>query len=112
MANDKLKIELEARKDGNGKTYYLGKLKIDATLNLKDGQVFLVFVSEPGCEQLQIGPMDVKADKDKKRKEPEITYKNKSQQEFKFTDSRKKIDELLDEQMVNDINLSDLNTLG
>jgi len=44
MASDKLKIDLEARKDANGKTYYLGKLKIDANISFKDGQVFLVFI--------------------------------------------------------------------
>lgn len=75
MASDKLKIDLEARKDANGKTYYIGKLKVDATLSFEKGQVFLVFCAEPGCEQLQIGPMD--SNEKSKRKEPEIigTYK-------------------------------------
>lgn len=58
MSNANLKIELTQRTDGNQRPYYVGKLKGDFTLNFKDGQAFLIFISEPGGEELQIAPMD------------------------------------------------------
>jgi hypothetical protein len=57
MSNN-LKIELKTRKDKNGNTFYLGKLRVPALIDLKDGCVFIIYTSELGCEELQIAPMD------------------------------------------------------
>jgi hypothetical protein len=56
------KIDLQPREDKNGKIYYIGKLEAPMTITLdaKDGVVFMVFVSEEGQEQLQIGPLKKK----------------------------------------------------
>lgn len=58
MSNKNLSIDLTARKDVDGNVFYVGKLQFPGTINLKDGAVFLVFVSDKGNEQLQIGMMD------------------------------------------------------
>lgn len=60
MANKNLCINLIPRQDVDGNIFYVGKLKVDATLNFKRGVAFLVFVSEEGTEQLQISMMDDK----------------------------------------------------
>lgn len=54
MADDKLHLSLEPITDRNGNTYYIAKLKGPFTINCKDGVAFMVFVSEPGSEELQI----------------------------------------------------------
>jgi len=53
-----LNIELSPRTDSAGKTYYVGKIKVDALLNMGNGVTFLVFVSDEGEEQLQIAPFN------------------------------------------------------
>lgn len=58
MSNKNLSIDLTARKDVDGNIFYVGKLEFPGTINLKDGAVFLVFISDKGNEQLQIGPME------------------------------------------------------
>ncbi len=55
-----LVIELEARIDNNGKTYYIGKIKAPALIDLSAGCSFLIFTSEIGAEVLQIAPMNNK----------------------------------------------------
>lgn len=62
MSNSNLKIDLYPRKDVDGNTFYVGKLKVKANLNLEDGVTFLIFVSDKGNEQLQIAPMGNKDD--------------------------------------------------
>jgi len=52
--DDKLCIKLFKREDKNGKTFYVGRMKAPISLDLKDGAAFLVFISEEGCEELQI----------------------------------------------------------
>jgi hypothetical protein len=64
MSNCNLKIDLKARKDVDGQTFYVGKLKFPGTIQLKEGAVFLVFVSDKGDEQLQIALMDDKNSND------------------------------------------------
>lgn len=64
MSNSNLKIDLYERKDRNKKTFYVGKLKGDFTLNFAKGVSFLIFVSDNGGEQLQIAPMDSREDVD------------------------------------------------
>lgn len=60
MANNNLSIDLHPRKDADGNTFYVAKLEFPGTIELKDGAVFLVFISDQGNEQLQIGIMDKK----------------------------------------------------
>lgn len=59
MANN-LIINLKARKDIDGQTFYVGKLESPVLIDCEKGAVFLVFVSDKGEEQLQIAPMDKK----------------------------------------------------
>jgi hypothetical protein len=61
--SDNLKIDLEERVDSQGQKYFIGKLKSPITIDCKDGVVFLVFASQEGLEQLQIGPLLDKRDK-------------------------------------------------
>lgn len=58
MPSSNLCIDLHPRKDADGNTYYVGKLKLDANIACKDGIAFLIFTSEKGAEQLQISSMD------------------------------------------------------
>lgn len=62
MSNSNLKIDLNARNDKDGRTFYVGKLKFNGNISCKDGITFLVFVSDTGNEQLQIASME-KSDK-------------------------------------------------
>lgn len=58
--HNNIAIELEARKeiindnDMEPKRFFIGKLEIDATVDASYGIVFLVFVADPGEEELQI----------------------------------------------------------
>lgn len=58
MSNKNITIDLKARKDMDGQTFYVGKVKAPALIDLSIGVVFLVFVSDKGDEQLQIALMD------------------------------------------------------
>ena len=58
MSNSNLCIDLNPRKDSAGRTFYIGKLKFPGNIILKDGAAFLVFVSEPGSEELQIASFE------------------------------------------------------
>jgi hypothetical protein len=60
MSNKNLTIDLKARKDVDGQTFYVGKLETPVLIDCMKGVVFLVFVSDKGEEQLQIAPMDKK----------------------------------------------------
>lgn len=60
MSNRNLSIELKARKDVDGQTYYVGKIKAPMLVDCSNGATFLVFVSDKGEETLQIAPMDNK----------------------------------------------------
>jgi hypothetical protein len=60
MSNKNLTIDLKARKDIDGQTFYVGKLKCPVMIDCSEGAVFLVFVSDKGEEQLQIALMDKK----------------------------------------------------
>lgn len=55
MLAEKLRIRLDKKKDADGKIYYLAKVKFPGTLDFKDGAVFLIFTSEEGEEEMQIG---------------------------------------------------------
>jgi hypothetical protein len=60
MSNKNLTIDLKARKDIDGQTFYVGKIKGPIMIDCSQGAVFLIFVSDKGDEQLQIAPMDNK----------------------------------------------------
>ena len=59
-----LNIDLKKRTDRSGKNFYVGKIKVPGLLNLEKGASFLVFISEDGCEQLQIAPFKDTKDSD------------------------------------------------
>jgi hypothetical protein len=58
MTNSNLRIDLKKKTDRSNRFFYIGKLKLNATLNLNEGLAFLVFVSEDGSEELQIAPFE------------------------------------------------------
>ena len=60
MSNKNIVIDLKARKDVDGQTFYVGKVKAPVLIDCSQGAVFLVFVSDKGEEQLQIAVMDNK----------------------------------------------------
>lgn len=62
MSNKNVIIDLKARPDGQGKTFYVGKIKGPITIDCSEGVAFLIFVSARGEEQLQIAPMDNRED--------------------------------------------------
>ena len=62
MSNKNLTIDLKARKDVDGRTFYVGKIEAPVLIDCSEGAVFLVFVSDKGEEQMQIAPMDKKDD--------------------------------------------------
>lgn len=62
MSNKNLTINLKPRKDVDGQTFYVGKLKCPAMIDCSQGVVFLVFVSDSGEEQIQIASMEKKDD--------------------------------------------------
>jgi hypothetical protein len=64
MSNKNLTMKLKARKDVDGQTFYVAKLKFPGTIQLEDGAVFLVFIADKGEEQLQIALMDKKDNDD------------------------------------------------
>ena len=63
MSNKNLTLDLKARKDVDKNTFYVGKLKFPGSIDCSKGVVFLVFTSDQGEEQLQIGMMDDESEK-------------------------------------------------
>jgi hypothetical protein len=60
MSSKNITIDLKAKLDKDGRTFYVGKVKAPILIDCKDGAVFLIFVSDRGDEQLQIALMDNK----------------------------------------------------
>lgn len=60
MSNKNVTIDLKARKDKSGQTFYVGKIEAPVYIDCSKGAVFLIFVSDQGDEQLQIALMDSK----------------------------------------------------
>jgi len=54
----KLPIELRKRLDRDREAYYTGRLHCNISMDLTGGQSFMVFISEDGCEEIQVGPLD------------------------------------------------------
>jgi hypothetical protein len=53
--DDRLKIELDTRKDQYGKTFYIAKLKFNGSIDCSSNDiVFIVFNSKEGEEELQV----------------------------------------------------------
>lgn len=76
----KARVMLDKLIDGNGNPYYVGKLQAPFDWNFTHGSSFMVFISDEGHEELQIGPVnwDRYAIKpQKKRKNGEITSDGK-----------------------------------
>jgi hypothetical protein len=68
MADGKLSIILEKRKDDNDNTYYIGKLKAPINIEAKDGVCFLIFTAIDGEEEMQIANMlPPKRDRDERK---------------------------------------------
>lgn len=64
MSNKNLIIDLKSRVDGDGQTFYVGKIEAPVFIDCTHGCVFLIFTSDKGEEQMQIALMD-KKDKSK-----------------------------------------------
>jgi hypothetical protein len=62
MSNKNVTIDLKARQDKDGMVFYVGKIKAPILIDCSQGAVFLVFVSDQGDEQLQIGLMNKETD--------------------------------------------------
>lgn len=60
MSNKNVIIDLKARKDVDGQTFYVGKVEAPILIDCSKGAVFLVFISDKGDEQLQVALMDNK----------------------------------------------------
>ena len=58
--NKNITIDLKAKKDIDGQTFYVGKVKAPMLIDCSMGAVFLIFISDKGEEQLQIALMDHK----------------------------------------------------
>jgi hypothetical protein len=54
----KMRVPLMKMTDTHGQPYYIGKLQFGGALDFRQGNSFMVFVSEEGVEELQIGPID------------------------------------------------------
>lgn len=60
MSNKNITIDLKPKQDKDGKIYYVGKVEAPVLIDLYSGATFLIFISDPGAEQLQIACMDKK----------------------------------------------------
>lgn len=54
----KIPVKLIQKFDTNKDPYYIGKLQFNGVLDFEEGQSFMIFVAEDGCEELQIGLLD------------------------------------------------------
>jgi hypothetical protein len=74
MTDSKLRVELERTVDGNGNTYYIGKLKAPITIDCKDGVCFVIFTSQIDNEEMQINSI--------LPPKPKIKYNDRRNQKF------------------------------
>jgi hypothetical protein len=52
--DNKIKMRIYRRTDVNDKTYYVGKLKLNAKVSFQDGGSFMIWTSKENSESLQI----------------------------------------------------------
>lgn len=57
MSDNKLMIPLVVKRDQNNKPYYVGRLQFPGMIDCSQGVVFMIFTSEEGAEELQIGTL-------------------------------------------------------
>lgn len=57
MEFGKLTVDLKKNLDRNGRPYYFGALKFPGNIDAREGIAFMVFVSEEGNEELQVGAL-------------------------------------------------------
>ena len=69
MSANNIKLELNPRKDANGKKFYVAKLEGPYLIDCREGAAFLVFIAEEGAEELQIAAVKKGSDKSDKQKE-------------------------------------------
>jgi hypothetical protein len=62
MSNNNITIDLKARPDKDGRTFYVGKIESPILIDCKDGAVFLIFIADKGEEQMQIALLNKKDD--------------------------------------------------
>jgi hypothetical protein len=64
--HNNIAVELQSIEAEDGKSFYIGRLECDATVDASEGLVFLVFTADPGEEELQISSPEQKNSKNKK----------------------------------------------
>ena len=52
--DNKIKMRIYRRTDVNDKTYYVGKLKLNAKVSFQDGGSFMIWTSKENSESLQV----------------------------------------------------------
>ena len=62
MSNNNITIDLKARPDKDGRTFYVGKIEAPVLIDCKEGAVFLIFIADKGEEQMQIALLNKKDD--------------------------------------------------
>ncbi len=62
MANNNIIVDLKSRLDRDGQKYFIGRIKAPVAIDCSQGAVFLIYVSDPGEEEMQIALMDNKDD--------------------------------------------------
>ena len=58
MSNKNITLDLKARQDREGRVFYVAKVKAPMLIDCSKGVAFLIFVSDEGQEQMQIGEDD------------------------------------------------------
>jgi hypothetical protein len=57
MSNN-LTVPLKTKTDRDGRKYFVGKVRFPGNITCKDGICFLVFLADPGAEEIQICTME------------------------------------------------------
>ena len=60
MSNNNITIDLKARLDKDGQTFYVGKIEAPVLSDCAKGAVFLIFIADKGAEQMQIALLNKK----------------------------------------------------
>lgn len=76
--HNNIAVELQSVEAEGGKSFYIGHLECDATVDASEGLVFLVFTADPGEEELQISSPEQKSSKKKRLPKTERKHQPKS----------------------------------